>query len=57
MDAMADVQLTLNESTEDWMRNDRMEGGGGAVRLEGWWVGGGQKGNGAAACWAAMITN
>lgn len=31
MDAMAEVQLTQDESTEDWMRNERMEGG---VRAE-----------------------
>lgn len=27
MDAVADEQPTQNESTEDWMRNERMEGG------------------------------
>lgn len=32
MDAMADEQPTQNESTEDWMRNERMEGGVGVER-------------------------
>lgn len=27
MDAMADTQTALDESTEDWLRNERMEGG------------------------------
>lgn len=27
MDSMADEQPTQNESTEDWMRNERAEGG------------------------------
>lgn len=35
MDAVADVQPTWNESTEDWMRNERMEGG---VGRKGGWV-------------------
>lgn len=55
MDAVADEQPTQNESTEDWMRHERMDSGreGG----EGRGVGGVQEGNGAAACSVAMITN
>lgn len=51
MDAMADTWLTRNESTEDWMRDERVEGGVVAA------VGGVEQGNGAAACLATMITN
>ncbi len=54
MDAVADEQPTQNESTEDWKRDKRTEGGGGWVQQE---EGGGvQKGNGAAAGLVAMIT-
>lgn len=60
MDAVADEQQTQNESTEDWMRHERMDrgrGGEGRGGREGRWVGGVQEGNGAAACSVAMITN
>lgn len=59
MDAMADVQPTQNESTENWMRDEKMVGG--SVR---WSSSNGSrglgefhKGNKAAACFVAMITN
>ena len=38
MDAMADTWLTQNESTEDWMRDERVEGGVVAALEEGRWV-------------------
>lgn len=38
MDAMADEQPTQNESTENWMRNERMEGGVSVELQEGGWV-------------------
>lgn len=60
MDAMADVQPTQDESTEEWMRNGKMEEGGdfeAAGRGAGEMVGGDQEGNGAAACLMVMIAN
>lgn len=54
MDAMADVQPTQDESTEDWMMNGKMEEGGdfeAAGREAGEMVGGDQEGKGQLLVW------